>query len=722
MKTEHTLPDKIKTHRGGPRLAGFEYPVNALILLAIACLALYMGTLRSPFIFDNIHTIVENPYITSIKSLPDYVFKGRETIDRIENAGWRPLWFLSFILNYSACGLNPFGYHLTNVFIHFLDCALVYALALLLLNGRAKKPWLGALAAALLFAVNPVHTESVSYIVSRSALMAAFFYAGAFCFYVLYRGAQGAEIAPGEPNTIKYKTLYAVCCMLFFILGMLSKENVVTFPLMALAYDLLIKRDAREPDGGTARTRMTYGLAVVLFAIAAAFTAVILYYIRLGGAHHASARGLMEHWKTEVYVVRLYILKSLLPFNLNLDPDVRMIMSFRDPKFWLSLFALCLIFFGLYRLYRRDRLAAFLGLWFFVALITETVAPITDFYAEHRLYLPLIGPAILAGMWFEKLITDGRYGRHRYVFSVLLVCILSLMAAATLQRNRVYADELAIWSDTAAKSPGKARPHMALALALWHCGKKEAAYAEFKRTLAIEPDDGYALFNTAMLLCDMHREGEALHYAKKAVRVLPDFYSLDGLGVVYARLGRKEEAKEILLKTIAKYPDFFYPYMNLGKMAMKDNRPDEALKYFRTAITLKPLNAEAHTIASSALIRLKRYREAAAEAGQALGLSPGDAAAWNMAKALEGAGDLKGAARYYSMYLTLAPRIRPTGRKRRRRVKSLGPHFHGGDNSFALLTYIPRHTPLLISVIPVQTGIQVFILSRHPGNRKSRSE
>ena len=170
---------------------GTKSHLQALALIAVLCAAAYSVCMHGPFLFDDYHSIVDNPYITSLSDIPGFFYRSQAEAKLIEHSGWRPLWYTSFAINYFIGGLDTLSYHLTNLALHIADSFLVYMLALALLKGRARDTWPAAVIAGVLFASHPLQTESVSYIVSRSGLMSAFFYLSAMLLYIRYR--EGGE-------------------------------------------------------------------------------------------------------------------------------------------------------------------------------------------------------------------------------------------------------------------------------------------------------------------------------------------------------------------------------------------------------------------------------------------------------------------------------------------------------------------------------------------------
>ncbi len=621
----------------GLKFRGFDMPLNAVVFFAIVVLILYMNTLNSPFLFDDIHTIVNNPYITSLKNVPGYFVTNPEVAaSKIEHTSWRPLWYLSFALNYHYAGLNPSAYHATNIFIHFMVVSLVYLIVLRLSRGRSKKPWLAALLAALFFAAHPLQTETVSNVVSRSASMTAFFYLLAFYAYDVYRDRG-------------WNLLLAVSAI-SFCFSVFTKENAVTLPVMIIIYDFSLKDRSDRPLKGFA----------LLMLLASAFT-VFRFYIASSTIANALPRNPLHFLMTEVYVVPQYIFKVFIPLNLNIDPDIAEITSIYDPRFFLSFLALVSIFYGLYRVYKVDRFTGFFTLWFFVALIPETTMPLADFMAERRTYLPLVGPAIIFGCLLERAITyrpaKGKSRIGLFWGSASALAVLLVFGFLTVERNRDYSSETAFWAATLKNSPNKSRVIMALGVAYWKEDKLDEAEKYLRKALAADPDNAYAHYNLSLVLKEKNQLDEALRHNLAALDLLPgDEVFLTGLGTLYDDMKLYDKAVEALVKAIKLKPDYELAHEILGSIYISQKKLDEAIREFKVALELSPHSTSAHNNLGSAYELMGKYEMAGPEYKEALRLNPADPLAhYNLAVVYNKTGDKKGAVEHYREYLKYTP-------------------------------------------------------------------
>jgi hypothetical protein len=373
--------------------ASKRFNLIAFALIAAMILIAYSNTFTASFHFDDNPSIVEN---ASIKRL---------TWDNFMVAlrgGTRPIVNLSLLLNYQVSGLNVVGWHIVNIAFHMANSMFVYLLLLHTLGlpslrdrygDRAKRM---ALFGALLFGVHPVQTESVTYIISRTELIATFFYLATFLLF--FKGV--------TTNKFRY-VIFSLCTSL---LAMGSKEWAVTLPAMLLLYDYLFVSNGSIKQVASRWT--SYFVAVLPWL----FIAYTLMSTNLSGAGFSISgqNGITPwtYWMTSFNVMWTYIRLLILPINQNLDYDYPKAMTlFEFPTLLSFLGHVAVIAFCFWAYKKKNwTLIPFGAAWFYITLSpTQSFVPILDVIFEHRIYLPSIGFFIvfLAGFetvfdWLEK--------------------------------------------------------------------------------------------------------------------------------------------------------------------------------------------------------------------------------------------------------------------------------------------------------------------------------
>lgn len=358
----------------------------AILILAVAILITYSNTFNASFHFDDNPNIVENPYIKSITW---------ENIKKLLHHT-RPVTNLTLLLNYQINGLNVIGWHIFNTLMHIFNSIFVYFLFFITLNlpsfenkfNDASKSM--ALFGALLFAVHPIQTESVTYIISRTELLAAFFYLGTLLLYIKYR--------------IKPKISYLILATISAYLAMGSKEHAVTLPAILFLYDyiFLANRNLKET--------IKYWKELLLIASSWILLTILLLSSKLEGAGFNITKETditpLTYLFTQFNVIWTYIRLLFLPINQNLDYDYPIAKTlFEFPTFLSFVGHIAVILLTLYLFLKKGwKLIPFGIAWFYITLSpTSSIVPILDVIFEHRLYLPSVGFFLTFITFYEGL-------------------------------------------------------------------------------------------------------------------------------------------------------------------------------------------------------------------------------------------------------------------------------------------------------------------------------
>lgn len=603
----------------GHRLRAFLFP------LCIICMGflVYANTFDVPFSLDCKEYIVDNPAIKDFRYFTDSDLAERAiALKKIDpNFRTRKLAFFTFALNYRLHGLNLAGYHVVNLLIHLASCLLVYGLVLATL----RTPWfragtgseipgstlyLPALLPALVFAVHPVQTEAVTYISQRFTSLATMLYLLALLLYIYWR----LRLSP--PGTLLDRGRPALYCLalLATVLAMFTKEIAFTLPLVLIGYEwMFFGRPARQCLWALLPFVATMLIIpAIIFSRGAGFTDVATLSASLsqpGGDNPA-----LSYLFTQFRVIVTYLRLLILPIHQNLDYDYPRYASFLQPPVLASFAGLCLLAgLGIFLLHRSSRhpdgqrcwlrLVSFGIFWFFVTLSVESsIIPLQDLIFEHRLYLPSVGfvLALLGAIMLGLPRFGETWRRPAFLFLVVGIAVVSV---ATFNRNSLWRDPIALWEDTARKSPGKFRPNQNLGVLYRTAGRLEKAVGQYQTALRTNPEPVDAL------------------------------YSYNGLEQVYLQQGNEKELqrtyaalKAMLLQALAK-PGGKNPLLfnQLGFACMKLNQPDEAEAAFRKAIDLEENNAIFHFNLGGFYLQQHRLNEALSRLRGAILLDPDNA-------------------------------------------------------------------------------------------------
>jgi tetratricopeptide (TPR) repeat protein len=509
--------------------------MSLYLLLILACATLvYLNCLGNAFVMDDMTLIRSN---LSIRQF--------DNIWHILLHSYRPLRTLSYAIDYHFWGLNPIGYHISNIVLHALCSVWVYVILRRLIPG-VRVP----LYTAILFAVHPIHTDAVTYMSGRRDVLFTFFYLAAFYFFLRYR-----------ENS---KLTYAVVSFGAFILSLLSKEMAASFPFLIFGYDFIFRfrssYRAFTPGyfadilGCVRRVikKYIYFYTLLLFPMLFA----VCYYIFLKHSSSMVGWGKIEWWGgsiytnflTVAYVLVHYVKKSFFPIDLVADNYSFPIMhSMLDGRVIFSVFVLgsllCLFLIWM----NKKKFIAFSIAFFFITLLpVMQIIPHHDLISEHYLYLPSIGFCFIMGLAFVKL--EEAFRKIPLVIFLLFVFTTSIYSIRTLVRNRDWRSEFSIYLSDLSVHPDNKRVHFFLGKAYMDSFLYEKAIQEFDKATSGDQvfTEGYAYKS----FIDYNR-GDYKAALAEATKV-PDnqswFFNYLNMGKIYRRLGENNIALDCFKK------------------------------------------------------------------------------------------------------------------------------------------------------------------------------
>jgi tetratricopeptide (TPR) repeat protein len=566
-----------------------------------------------------------------------FVFDDREMIIRDEQVHqplryWsaillrtRPLVTYSLALNYALGGLNPWGYHALNLAVHVFAALVLYdlirrSLLLDLFADRYREtaPVL-ALAASLLWAIHPLQTESVTYIVQRAESLMGLFYL--LTLYCLLRGASSRS-----HGNRWYATTVVACA-----LGMASKEVMCTAPLVALMYDRVFLSSSFA-EILRKRWALYAGLASTWLILAVPLRGAVAGTGEIAGAGPAAGFTLKvltpaAYLASQPGVVLHYLRLALWPSPLCLDydwPMARGVAAILIPG--ALVVTLCLL--SAWALWLRPALG-FLGACFFIVLApTSSFLPIGDLAAEHRMYLPLAAVMLLIVLSGYSLVTAKLAGPERKPIASPSIAILALLGVTllfawmTASRNRDYFSEEALWRSVVEVRPDNMRARQNLGILCLDAGKLSEA-AEHFQVLAQRQPDAQAHYLLATTLERLGRTADAVAHYLEVVRLQPESAKAHfDLANALASEGQLVQALVHYREVVKLKPDHALGYNNLAMILANQGKNDEAITFYREALRLNPGLAIAHNNLGLALARLGRYDEAVEQYRQALAIDP----------------------------------------------------------------------------------------------------
>ncbi|MFQ5674022.1 MAG: tetratricopeptide repeat protein [Nitrospinales bacterium] len=589
-------------------------------ILAALVVLVYANTFLNSFHFDDITSILEKPWIRGLDKIPQFIFSFYH----------RPLVILSFNLNYAVSGFQVWSYHVVNILAHIGVTLLVYQLARLIGEFPGRKAGNGAgvysrlpFLAALLFALHPLNTQSVTYIASRSSIFATLFYLSALILF--FRGVQERRAAPERGGAAgAFHFAGAVGAL---VLGGLSKEIVVTWPAMALLFHYYFV-------SGLSPRRWLAEQWKWILLLAAALLAGLAFYALSGAKFLAASADQYSpgvYFLTQTFVIPCeYFWKMFFPFNLSIDIDFPPVTDWARLSSYGGLAALAA--WAAFSLICRDPRIGFGMAWMLITLLpTSSFVPVLDLAVEHRTYLPLAGFSIffaagLCRIWMlarNRLAGGGGFARAGAV-PVAVILIALLWSANTIRRNAVWKDEVTLWSDARDKAPRLIRPYNNLGEAYDKLRRYDEAIAEFEKALRLNPNYVFALNNLGNIYGKLESYGRAVEYFRKALAIQSDYAPANyNLAKTLNLAGKPEEALKYYRRAVEFNPYFEQALFNLAHVESRLGLARESIVDYRRFLEMRPDYARAWFGLGNAYSMNREYDQAIAAYRQAIQLNPG---------------------------------------------------------------------------------------------------
>ena len=544
--------------------------MGLLFLLAVLP---YLNTLHNGFVYDDKTQVLSNPYIRDFSHLRE-IF----TTEVLSYQGaaaapnyYRPLMNFGYLLGYRLFGPRAYGFHLVNLLLHGLVVVLLFAVTKRIFRNSTV-----AFVGAALFALHPIHTESVDWIAAVTDLELTLFYLLTFRLYL--------GLVPAKP--FRYAvTQFAMAVS--FALTTISKEPALTLPLLATLYEHAYRddRDQTTLRQKVARYAVLWVLTVAYIILRARFLGTLAYRRRqmVGYEVLFSAITLFGQymWKL-LWPVRLC---AYYVFTVTDDPT--------DPRILAGLAALLLIAILFVALWKFDRTASFGLAWLVV-----TLAPVLNarwladnVFTERYLYLPSVGFCWVLAWGWTRLVAWSAQSRYpwKWALTAALGVIASWCVARIVSRNRDWRDDITLYTRTLAASPDAYYIHNNLGAVYWDKGDAKAAEREWTEALRLAPNAGIVLDNLAMLNLNQRHYEEAAGYSLRALGLDPnDAGAHVSLGSAYFAMGNSQDAESHLRRAVALAPLDTLAHTVLGELYLQESQLPEAEEQFRRSVEIQP--------------------------------------------------------------------------------------------------------------------------------------
>jgi protein O-mannosyl-transferase len=589
----------------------------------------------------------DNLYITDNQTVQNGLSWGNAAwaFTTMHAANWHPLTWLSLMLDVQLFGQRPGAIHLINVLFHAANVALLFLILLRMTGAR----WRSAFVAAL-FAIHPLHVESVAWVAERKDVLSVFFGLLTIMTYVRY---------VNRPAPTRYAWV-----VLAFILSLLSKPMLVTMPFLLLLLDYWplgriagrlrpFPESSPAPEASWTRLIME---KIPLIVLCAASSAVTVVAQKHGNALAEDSLSLgLRLANAAVGYVR-YLGKTFWPGSFSVFyphpgpslPTWQAVGAF--------LFLLLITTLVLLRLRQSPWLAV--GWFWFMGTLVPVIGLVqvgAQSIADRYTYFPLIGVFLMIA-WEAPEVSKGlRIGpRALWIASSLVILVL---AGLTWRQLGFWRNDETLFRHALSVTKNNCVAQASLAEALLRKGDLDEAYGYFQSTLRLCPKDEQSWYNLGVLQKDRGELPEAEYSFREALRLKPKYtMAWSNLCVVYLASGRVPEAIDALLEATRLAPGDASIQFNLGSVYGKAGRFAEAVDAYRKAVQLKPDYADAWNNLGIAYKNLGRISEAAAAFLRAAQIRSDDPVAWyNLGILYSKAGEFSDAAAAFREAARLGP-------------------------------------------------------------------
>ena len=627
--------------RPNPRVTTKRRTVFIGLLLAASTWAVFGQTRRFEFVsFDDPSYVYENSYV--LGGLTDQSVRWAFSPEAVPRTGnWHPLTWLSLMLDAEWFGDGAGGFHLTNVVFHTLNALLLFWL----LQQATGAPWKSGFAAAL-FAVHPLHVESVAWVSERKDVLSTFFGLIALTGYV-----QSVR----RSSAAWYATSLAA-----FVLSLLSKQMLVTLPFLLLLLDYwplgrtrwgargpasAELTDESTPDTSAEEGRVSWRRLLIeklpFFAITFAFSAIAyLSQDKTNAVASLEEFSAADRFCNAVVVTVMYLAKMFWPRDLScFYPHPARIPPLQTvgALLLLGIATVSVVF----QMRRRPYLPV--GWFWYLGTLVPVIGLVqigSQRMADRYTYIPLIGIFVAASWFVPSLFSEGRV--RRLVLPAVGVSILLVLTIVARRQTRYWRDSITLFehalsvveSDMVRANLGAVRQRR---------GEIKEAMHHYRRAIEIVPSNVISRFNLGILLSAEGREQEAIQQYRSVLNLEPEHFSARvNLGSLLCDQGRFVEAESLLRQAVATKPEEAIAHANLGFALLGQGRFEEARESFDHSGRLDPQFAvsdegltQRHVQAGEQLAAQGKMEEAVAQFRQALLYSPGNVAAqYDLALAL----------------------------------------------------------------------------------------
>jgi tetratricopeptide (TPR) repeat protein len=597
-----------------PASDGWRRDLSTLVLLALATLIIFLPLIRAEFVnYDDPDYVTNNVHIRGMTGANIAWAFGSLFIY------WQPLTWLSYMADYELCGLKAFGFHLTNLALHMVNSVVLF----LFLKCVTRTYW-RTLFVTLLFAIHPLHVETVAWISERKGVLSTLFWFLALAAYARYAK---------RPGVGRYLVV-AVC----FALGLMAKSMLVTLPFLLLLLDWWpLRRFQSSPhsvvppraESNAAVTRLpqkTLGFLLLeklpLLALSVVSGVLAMLAQRKADAL-VTLQGLpfADRLANSLLGYGRYLIQTLWPVDL--------VVFYPRAERWMSwqvalAAAVVLGLSALAFVWMRRRPHVFVGWFWFLGTLVPVIGLMQvgdQAIADRYTYVPLVGLFILAAWEVTALVGTNPFWRNGLAGGGVAAAIVC--AALTFRQARHWQSTQTLFEHAYRVDPDNPQVCAVVGSLRSAEGRYDDAIRLFEHALSVNPNQSDAHVHLGLALEKLDKPEEAAGHYLEAIRIKPSYVDAHlFLGMALSRQGKPADAVEQFQTALQLRPDSATAHNNLAMVLYAQGKAEEAIAYLEAALRIDPNLATAHENLAIALLAKGDAAQATAHLRAALAVAP----------------------------------------------------------------------------------------------------